>query len=132
MGDPQLGVDLRRDEGRPHPVQDQTVDDRGVDVALDDDLLAAVGEGHQGRVVALRGAVDEEPGAARAPSLGGELLRLLERGRLGADVDAFGDRGDVVAQRRCADQLDRRRVGAETALMAGDLEAARVARRVGE
>ena len=69
----------------------------------------------------------------RAPqAAGGELLRLLERGRLGADVDPLGDRGDVVAQADLADQLAHRRVGARAALVAGDLEAAGVAGRVGE
>ena len=98
VGDPQLGVELGRDEGRPHPAQHQPVDHRGVDVALDDDPVAAVGERQAGGVVALRGAVDQEPGARRPPGLGGEQLRLLEGGRFGADVDPLGDRGDVVAQ----------------------------------
>ena len=64
-------------------------------------------------MVALRGAVDQEPGPLRAPGLGGEQLRLLERRRFGADVDPLGDRGDVVAQPGLADQLAHRRVGAE-------------------
>ena len=132
VGDPQLGVELGGDEGRPHAAEDEAVDHRGVDVALDDDPVAAVGERHAGRVVALRGAVDQEPGAARAPGLGGELLRLLEGGRFGADVDPLGDRGDVVAQADLADQLEHRRVGAEAALVPGDLEAAGVELRVGE
>ena len=61
---------------------------------------------------------------ARPPGLGGQQLRLLEGRRFGADVDALGDRGDVVAQPDLADQLAQRRVGAGAALVAGDLEAA--------
>ena len=48
-----FGVELRRDEGRPHPVQHQPIDHRAVDVALHDDPLAHVAERHAGRVVAL-------------------------------------------------------------------------------
>ncbi len=113
VGDPELGVELRRDECRVHPVEDQPVDHRGVDVALDDDALAVVGERHAGAVVALRGAVDQEPGPLRPPGLGGQQLGLLEGRRFGPEVDPLGDRGDVVAQAGLADQLEHRRVGAE-------------------
>jgi hypothetical protein len=62
VGDPELGVDLGLDEAGAQPGEDEAVDGRGVDVALDDHvapvgrtglgLLAGVGEGHAGRVVA--------------------------------------------------------------------------------
>ena len=132
MGDAELGVELRRGEARAHAAEHQPVDHRGVDVALDDDPLAGMGQRQADRVVALRGAVDQEPGAPRAPGLGRQALRLFEGRRLGADVDALGDRRDVVLQAGLADQLAQRRVGAGAALVAGDLEAARVAGRVGE
>ena len=132
VGDAQVRVELGGGEARPHAAEDEAVDRRGVDVALDDDLGAVVRQRQADRVVALRGAVDQEPAALRAPGAGGEILRLLEGGRLGADVDPLGDRGDVVAQADLADQLAHRRVGAGAALVAGDLEAAGVAGRVGE
>ena len=69
---------------------------------------------------------------AAPQAVGGEQLRLLERRRFGPDVDPLGDRGDVVAQADLADQLAQRRVGAGAALVAGDLEAARVQLGVGE
>ena len=74
VGDAQLGVEFGGDERRPQAAHHEPVDHRGVDVALDDDLVADVGEGEAGGVVALRGAVDEEPGPAGAPGLGGEYL----------------------------------------------------------
>ncbi len=88
----------------------------------------------QTRVVAARGAVDQEPAALRAPGLGGEPLGELERrlGRVGADVDALDPGRDVEPQRRLAERLAQRRVGARPALVAGDVEAARVAVGVGD
>jgi hypothetical protein len=62
-----------------------------VDVALDHDAVADMSQRHAGRVVALRGAVDQEPGPLRPPGLGREQLSLLEGRRFGADVDALGD-----------------------------------------
>ncbi len=130
--DPQFGIEFGGGEGGPEAAHHHPVDHRGVDVALDDHLFADVGEGEAGGVVALRGAVDEEPGPPRSPGLGGEDLRLLERSRFGPDVDPLGDRGDVVAEAGVADQLAQGRVGAGAALVAGDLEAPRVAFGVGE
>ena len=132
VGDAELGIELRRCEGRPHTAEDEAVDHRGVDVALHDHGLAGVRERQADRVVPLRCAVDQEPGPVRLPGLGRQLLRPFERSRPGADVDAFGDRGDVVAQAQIANQLTQRRVGAHPALVARDLETARIAGRVGE
>ena len=86
-----------------------------------------VGERQADRVVAARAAVDQEPAPPRAPGLGGEPLGELERrlGRIGADVDALDPGRDVEPQRRFAERLAQRRVGARPALVAGDVEAAR-------
>ena len=132
VGDAQLGVDLGGDEGGPQAGEDHAVDHRGVDVALDDDPVALVGDREAGGDVALRGAVDQEPGAPRPPGLGGEELGALEGSRLGADVDPLDQRGDVVTQPRGAGQLAQRRVGAGAALVARHVEAAGVAVGVGE
>lgn len=130
--DPQLGVELGGDEGRPHPAQHQPVDHRGVDVALDDHAIATVRERHAGGVVALRGAVDEEPGALRPPGPRREQLGLLERRRFRTDVHPLGYRRDVVAEANIADQLPHRRVGSGAALVPGHLEAPRVELGVSE
>ena len=67
MRDPQLLVDLGRDEGRAQPREDERVDRARVAVALQHDLVAVVRERESGREVALRGAVDQEPGARARP-----------------------------------------------------------------
>ena len=67
--------------------------------------LPGVRQREQRHVVALRRAVDEEPGAPGAPRLGGEVLRHLERRRVLAAVDAVGERRDVQRQRAVADRL---------------------------
>ena len=92
--------------------------------------LGGVGEGEADRVVAARGAVEQEPAALGAPGLGGEPLRALEGRRLRADVDSLDARRDVVQDRRLAEHLGQPRVAAG-ALVAGDVEAAGVARDVG-
>ena len=74
-------------------------------------LVAGLRERQAGGVVALRGPVDQEPGARRAPRLGRELLRLLEGSRLGPCVDALGERRDVQRQRAFAERLEQRRSG---------------------
>ena len=67
----------------------------------------------------------------RAPhACGRQPLRLLERRRLRAHVDAVGERGDVERQRALARAHPGARVGARTALVAGHVKAARVAGRV--
>ncbi len=96
-------------------------------IALHDDLVSIVRQREPGREVALRCAVDQEPSARRPPSLGCQLLRTLERSRHGADVDPVRERRDVQAQRALADRLREAQVGARTALVAGHVQARRVA-----
>ena len=88
--------------------------------------VAGVGEREQRHVVALRGAVDEEPGAPRAPGLGGELLGLLERRRLRRRRRCpTSSAGMSSASAPLADRLAQPRVGAGAALVAGHVQAAR-------
>ena len=131
MGDAEILVDLGSEERRAQAAEDEAVDHRGVDVALDDRVAAEVGEGHADRVVAARRAVDEEPAPPCAPGLGGERLRLLERDveRIGTDVDALDARWEVEAERGVPDRVPQPRVGAGAALVPGDVEAARVGLR---
>ena len=72
-----------------------------------------VREREAGREVALRGAVDEEPRAARPPRLRREALRLVRTGvGIAPDVDPVGERRDVQRERPLADRLDQPGVGA--------------------
>ena len=111
------------------PERIEPVDDRRVDVALDDDAVAAVREREADRVVAAGGAVDQEPAAPRAPGVGGEPLGELE-GRprwIRADVDPLDPRGDVEAQGRLADRLTEGGIGSRPALVPRHVEAPRIA-----
>ena len=138
VGDAELRIDLGRDEGRAQPGEHQPVDDRGVDVALDDhrpavgrsgsQLPARVGEGHADRVVSAGGAVDQEPAALGAPGLGREALRALEWGRLGPDVDPLDAGRDVMEDGGLAEGVGQPGVGAG-ALVPGDVEPPRVRER---
>ena len=129
--DPQLGVELGLHEARAQAGDDQAVDRARVGGALDDDLVAEMHEREARDVVALRRAVQEEPGPPRAPRLGREQLRLLPRRRLGPDVDALDQSGDVECERGVADRLAELRVGPGPALVARHMEAAGPAARVG-
>ncbi len=128
MGDAEVFVDLGSEEGRAQAAQHESVDDRGMDVALDDRLGAEVGERHADRVVAAGRAVDEEPAATRPPSLGGQRLRLLEGDveGVGTDVDALDAGREVEAQAASPIALAKAGIGAGAALVPGDVEAARV------
>ena len=64
---PRSGSISGRDERRPQPGHDQPVDRARVHVALHDHLVARLGERQAGGVVALRGAVDQEPACAPPP-----------------------------------------------------------------
>src|ERR687891_2573267 len=103
-----------------------------MDVALYDHLLAAVGEGQAGRVVSLRGAVDQKPASPSPPGLGGQRLGLLEGRRAGADVDSLDQSRDVMAKPLVSDQAPQGGVGARLALVARDVEAAGIALGVGD
>ena len=131
VGDAELRVELGRHEGRPQAGDHQPVDRARVGVALDHGLAAHVRERQHRDVVALRGAVDQEPAAACSPGRGGERLGLLERRRLGTLVDPRGERGDVEGDGSLAERLDEAGVGRAAALVAGDVEAAGVAVGVG-
>ena len=130
MRDAELRVDLRGHEDGPQAGHDEPVDRARVDVALHDDLLPALCERHACRVVALRGAVDQEPCAAGAPRLRGQLLRPLERCRLRAGVDALRERRDVELQRSFPERICQHRVRRGAALVTGDVQAPRRARGV--
>ena len=100
-------------------------------VALYHDLVTVMRQRQTSRQVALRGAVDQEPGARRAPRIRRQPLRLFEGRRLGAEVDAVGQRRDIERERLLADRLDQARVGAGAALVSGHVQPGRASRRVG-
>ena len=99
------GSSSGRDERRPQPGHDQRVDRARVGVPLRHHVLPAVGERQQRHMVALRRPVHEPPRAPRAPGLGRQPLRLLERRRLVAHVDPVGERRDVEREHALADRL---------------------------
>jgi hypothetical protein len=131
MRDVQLGVELRRHEGRMQAGHDEGVDGARMRVSLGHDAVAAVGEREQHRVVSLGGAVHEPPGAPRTPCLGRQTLGFLEWRGLLAHVDAPGERGDVERERGCADRLHETRIGTRPALVSRHVEPAGGARGVG-
>ena len=132
VGHPELLLVLRGDVARPPAGEHEPVDHRGVRVALDDDGRPERRQREAERVVALGGAVGQEPRARRAVGLGGELLGALERRRLGPEVDAVDVLRDVEHQRVLADRRDQPGVGARAGLVAGDVEARRAAEAVGD
>ena len=122
---------LGRDVARPPAGEHEAVDHRRVRVALDHQRRAQRREREAERVVALAGAVGEEPRARGAVRLGGELLGALERRRLRPEVDAVDVLRDVEHQRVLADRRHQPGVGARAGLVAGDVEARRAAEAVG-
>src|SRR5947199_102088 len=80
-------------------------------------------ERHAGDMVALRRAVDEEPGALGAPGLGGKLLGALEGRGLRAHVDSLHERRDVERERLRAECLEHAWISGWSALVAGHVEA---------
>ena len=131
VGDPELVVELGRDEARPQPGEHQPVDRRGVDVALDDDPLAEVGERQADRVVAAGAAVDQEPAAPRAPGLGGESLGASERRRVRSGPTSIPSipAGMSSASARSPNASLSAGSAPGPPLWPGDVEARRVARR---
>src|SRR5262249_13751796 len=81
--------------------------------------------------VSARGSVDEEPAALGAPGIGRQVLGPLERGRLGPDVYPVDAGWEVVQDRLLAQGGDQGRIGSR-ALVAGNVEAAGIARDVGD
>ncbi len=92
--------------------------------------LAVVRQRQAGRQVALRGAVDQEPRAPRPPRVGRQPLGLFEGRRLGAEVDAVGQRGDVEAERLLAERLEQPASAPGAALVSGHVQPGRLARGV--
>src|SRR5207248_11639470 len=78
----------------------------------------------------LGGSGYEEPRAPGSPRVGGEELRLLERGRVIAKVDPVCERGDVQRERPLADRLAQALIGARAALVPGHVRPRGVARGV--
>jgi hypothetical protein len=72
VGHAERRVVLRGHEARQPAAEDEAVDERRVGVALGDDPRPRGGEREAERVVALRGAVRQEPRARGAVGLGGE------------------------------------------------------------
>ena len=105
------------------PREHEPVDERGVRVALGDDVRAERRERQAQRVVALRRAVGQEPRARGAVGLGGEALGPLVGRRRRPEVDAVDVLRDVEPQRAVAEAEAQAGVGALAALVAGDVEA---------
>jgi hypothetical protein len=100
-----------------------------VRVSLGHDAVAAMAERQQGHVVPLRRAVHQPPRSPRAPRLRRQALGLAERRGLVADVDPVGQRRDVDGEDALAEGLYEAGVGARPALVAGYVEAPRLAGR---
>jgi hypothetical protein len=77
-GDPEADAELGVDPGghvhRPGPGEDQPHQQRLVQVAADDHLVAGADRGQQVGLVAAGGAVDQEEAAVRAPGPRGQRL----------------------------------------------------------
>ena len=80
VGDAELGIDARVDEGGVEPGKGEPVDDRRVHRPLQDDALAEAAQGQARDQVALAGAVGEEPGALAAPRLRRQVGGLARAG----------------------------------------------------
>ena len=115
--DPEVGVEVGRDECGDHSRHGETVDDGGVHAALRDERAAEACHGQARREVALAGTVGEKPGAARTPGLGRELQRSV-LGVVRADVDALDHRLDVQGQHALPDVAGQEPLGERAALMA--------------
>jgi hypothetical protein len=76
-------------------------------------------------------SVDQEPAPPGAPGSGRQTLRALERGRLGADVDALDAGRDVVEDSGLAEGGYQGGVGAQP-LVPRDMKAPRVPSDVGD
>ena len=127
-----LVVALGGDERRDPPRQHEPVDHARVRVALHHDRCPRRREREAERVIALRGAVGQEPRLPGAVGVCRQLLRLLVGRRGGADVDPLRVLRHVEQQRTLADRPAQARVGAGAALVAGDVEAGGAAEAVGD
>ena len=130
VGDPERRVVLREHEARQATAQDEAVDDRSVRVALHDDPPAEPGQRQAQSVVALRGAVGQEPALAGAECARRHRLGPFVRGRRRTKVDPVDQLRYVGGQGVDADRLDHARIGPAAALVARDVEAGRASERV--
>ena len=129
MGDAELRVVCGLHEDGLQVRQDEAVDGARVDVALHDDAAPGVRERQAGHMRALRCSVHEEPRARRSPCFRRQSLRPVQRGRLGAYVDAVGAGGHVEGQRG-SQMVAKDLARGEPALVAGDVVTARLTGRV--
>ena len=127
VGHAPVGVVLGSHEGRHPAAEDEAVDQGGVRVALGDHRGAERGQGQRQDVVALAGAVGQEPGPLRLIGLSGEAFGLLEGRGAGPPVDPVHVGGHVEEQRVLPERMQQARVGARAALVPGNREAGRAA-----
>jgi len=112
-------VESRRDVDRLRPGEDQGQQDRLVDVAGDDHLVAGADRCQHDREVAGGRAVDEEEGALGPERGRREFFRLLEDAAVEVGVvDAAAVR-HVVAQGIDPEQVDQFRRGPDAHLVPG-------------
>ena len=128
----ELVVVLGRDERGAAAREHESVDHRGVRVALHHHLRAQRGDGQAQRVVALCRAVGQQPGLPCAVSLRGEQLGLVEGRRVVAEIDALDVLRDVQRERVRAQRGAQRRIDAGARLVPGDVEARRPTKAVGD
>lgn len=134
LGAHSVGDALDAVDGRPHEDgvqagQHQSVDDAGVHAALHDQGAAQGRGDHGGDLVALGGAVGQEPGAPRAPGIGGQVQGLVQRGA-GAEVDAVEQRREVEGRDPGAEPV--REVRARGGGVAWDVQPQPVPSRMGQ
>ena len=125
VGDAELGVELRRDEGRPHPVQHQPVDHRGVDVPLHDDLARPCGRAPcEVAWLPCEAPLIEEPACAARPRRSAASSCACWNGVGSGPMSTPSvTEGMSLIEPGHPDQLDHRRVGGEPTLVARHLEA---------
>ena len=107
---PQLGVDLRRGEVPVQPAEHHPVHDTGVHAALRDNVLAEVAQRQARDEVALRATVGEQPRAVRAPRLGRQLRRRLQRRRPEPLVDAAHQRRHIQTKHALPEHISELRL----------------------
>ena len=124
--DAQRGIDRGEHELQTQSGEDGSVDDRGVHRALDHRGASQGAQGEACDVVALGRAVGEEPRATRAPCLGCQCHRLLQRAGIGRSglrqVHTLGEHRDVHGKDLRAGERRKGPVVLRLVLMPGDTE----------